>query len=586
MENKGLGILALALAAWLSSASQLAFAAPNPEIAPETEETAEETTEKTGLSTPDLEDNVAGSYLSGRFARAHGDIDEAARYLRRVLDRQPDNMGIAAQLQGMLLLQGKIDEASIIARQIRDNDARDPLADLLLAVHALRAHKLDEASAVLAQAGANGNLQLWVPLLQGWVDIERGTFQKPLTQQAFEIDIGRALPLVNYHLALVNARAGFTEAATTNFRDALQNPQEVAPRMMMRAIDFYRRNQQPAAALEPVIKQFEDSAAQYADEGDLPQLSTAADGVAEVLYSMGSIMFAAGVVNDAAIYLQLAAYIKPDMAEAHLALGDAFGQLGQFKRSNIAYENVTPGDELHARAQLHIAVNYDRMSRTPEALALLDKIAAKNKENADALITKGDLYRIHGEYEKAVKTYNQAISRMGELEAADWPVLFARGSCHERLGNWPSARKDLQAALTLKPDQPEVLNYLGYAQLERGENVEEAQAMIARAVEARPNDAQIVDSMGWMLFLKGDYEASLGYMEKAAELLPTDATVNDHLGDVYWRLDRKTEARFQWERALNCKPDAKLAATLQKKLKDGLPDSATVASSVSASAAP
>ncbi len=140
--------------------------------------------------------------------------------------------------------------------------------------------------------------------------------------------------------------------------------------------------------------------------------------------------------------------------------------------------------------------------------------------------------------------------------ANDWPVLFARGACLERLGKWALAEKDLRRALELKPDQPDVLNYLGYGWMERRLNLADARAMIEKAVKARPDDAEIVDSMGWALYLQGDFQHATEYLEKAVELLPGDATVNDHLGDVYWRLGHKTEARYQWERSLSFSPDS------------------------------
>ncbi|NCY24514.1 MAG: tetratricopeptide repeat protein [Alphaproteobacteria bacterium] len=484
-------------------------------------------------------------------------------------------MAVAVQLQGMLLMQGKVSAAAEVAAAIKASGTRDPLSDLVLAMQALHDNKIDDTVKVLESANQNGNLQLWVPLLLGWVNYERGQVTKPLTLDIFSIDIGRASPLINYHMALINERAGFIEAATANLAKAAEDPRLAPPRIMQRLAAFSEAHDNPKE-LAAVLQAYQPTGDE--PQTALPVIGNARDGVAEVLYTMGGIMFSAGVVNDAAIYLQLAAYVKPDMGEAQLALGDAYSQLQQYARSNAAYENVTPQDELYGRAQLHIAVNYDRMGREKDALALLDKLAAQDKDNADALITKGDLHRIHGRYQEAINTYNKGLARIGELSSDDWPVLFARGSCLERLGRWPEARKDLQAALDLKPDQPDVLNYLGYAQLERGENLAAAQAMIARAVEARPNDAQIVDSMAWVLYKQGNYEESLAYMEKAVEMMPSDPTVNDHLGDVYWRLGRKTEARFQWQRSLSYSPDAKLESSLHKKLKQGLPPAPTMAS--------
>lgn len=571
MKYKAIFTPALAMF-WLLGTSPLAYAAtpeePSVEIdEPEDMALAAEDADTGQAESVVIARHVTGSYLSGRYARAHGHVDQAVNHLLRVHREQPDNMTVAVQLQGMLLLQGKMQNAAEVAAAIKASGTRDPLADLVLALHALRMGKVEEAARVLGAANDNGNLQLWVPLLLGWVQYEQGQVKQPLTTSIFDIDIGRAAPLINYHLALINERAGFPEAAVQNLAKAGEDPRLVPPRIMQRIALFSAQHGNPPQ-LASLAQQYQQP------EGSQPEplvIANARDGIAEVLYTMGGIMFSAGVVNDAAIYLQLAAYVKPDMGEAHLALGDAFSQLQQYERSNAAYENITPQDSLYGRAQLHIAVNLDRMGREKDAVKRLDKLAAQNTDSADALITKGDLYRIHGRYREAIDTYNKGLARVGELSASDWPVLFARGSCLERLGRWPEARRDLQAALELKPDQPDVLNYLGYAQLERGENMAAAQAMIARAVEARPNDAQIVDSMGWVLYKQGNYEEALAYMEKAVEMIPSDPTVNDHLGDVYWRLGRKTEARFQWERSLSYSPEARLAELIQKKLKQGLP---------------
>jgi Flp pilus assembly protein TadD len=201
-------------------------------------------------------------------------------------------------------------------------------------------------------------------------------------------------------------------------------------------------------------------------------------------------------------------------------------------------------------------------------------------DSIDAWVTKGDLLRIHGHFADAVVAYSEPLKRLPELGDDAWAILFARASCLDRLGKWPEAEKDLQQALVLKPDQPDVLNYLGFTRLEHGESLQEAGVMIAKAVKARPNDAQIVDSMGWVLYLQGAYQEATQYLEKAVELLPGDPEVNDHLGDVYWRLGRKTEARFQWERSLSFSPQDKLSNSIHKKLKEGLPPPNTMADSI------
>ena len=517
--------------------------------------------------------SVTGSYLSGQFLRSRGDVDSAITELRRVHQNTPDDMNVAVQLQGMLILQGEFDEAIDLAEEIENSDVDDPLADLLLALGEIKDNDLEEATIILDNANQGDNPQLWVPLLAGWVDVSRHQLQKPLTIDGLGMDVGRAAPLINYHLALINSQAGFKDAAAKNFKAAIENPQNPPARIMAMLLKFYDKNDAPEI-LAPLVNSYMQT---HPTAVAAPIINTPNDGVAEVLYTMGGIMYGAGVVNDAAIYLQLASFIKPDMDEAVVALADAFSELRQYERSNATYAKIPSASPLYAKAQLHIAVNFERMGQLPEALKHLDTLA-KTSQDTDILVTKGDLLRFHSRFSEAVATYTEALKRLPAKGEDNWSVLFARAACLDRMGKWSDAEKDLQAALVLKPDQPDVLNYLGFARLERGEMLDEARAMISKAIAARPDDAQIIDSMGWALYSQGQYKDAAEYLEKAVELLPGDPTVNDHLGDTYWRLGRKTEARFQWQRSLTFNPEEKLANVIQKKLKEGLPATAAMAS--------
>src|SRR5690606_19953725 len=223
------------------------------------------------------------------------------------------------------------------------------------------------------------------------------------------------------------------------------------------------------------------------------------------------------------------------------------------------------GTRYYLPAQLHIAVNKERLDKLDESTALLDKISDKYPNRYETLTVKGDLLRMHGKFAAAVAAYTKALSRLPKLEKEHWVILFARGVCVERQGKWVMAEKDLEQALQLNPAQSEVVNYLVYSWLTRNERIQEAHDMLETAVAKRPNDAQIVDSMGWAMYLLGHYDQAATYIEKALELIPSDPTVNDHLGDVYWRQGRRTEARFQWERSLYYSPEEELTKTIHKK---------------------
>ena len=182
----------------------------------------------------------------------------------------------------------------------------------------------------------------------------------------------------------------------------------------------------------------------------------------------------------------------------------------------------------------------------------------------------GDLLRGKDRFAEAEAAYTRAIQRLPKVERSDWRLLYARGITYERTKRWPQAEADLLKALELEPDQPFVLNYLGYSWVDQGLNLDRAKAMLHRAVELRPDDGFIVDSLGWAYYRLGESDKAVTYLERAVELEPGDPVLNDHLGDVYWRVGRQREARFQWQRALTFKPEPDAVAAIQAKLANGL----------------
>jgi len=167
--------------------------------------------------------------------------------------------------------------------------------------------------------------------------------------------------------------------------------------------------------------------------------------------------------------------------------------------------------------------------------------------------------------------YNKVASKLGgEIPADYWQIHYVRGMSYEQLGEWEKAEADLLAALDFDPDNPYVLNYLGYSWADMGINLERSKEMIQQAVRLRPQDGYITDSLGWVLYRAGDYMDAVPHLEKAVELLPYDPVINDHLGDAYWKVGRRLEARFQWERARNHSEDQELIDTIADKMINGI----------------
>jgi tetratricopeptide (TPR) repeat protein len=521
-----------------------------------------------------VNEGFAGNYLSGRFAQSSGDVPDAIHFLGQAHGNNPDDIEVTSQLQATYLLDGHVEEATKLAEEVQKAGKKDAISSLLLTLRAVKQNDLTKADAALAPAFDTDSGQLWLPLVSAWLDIGQKRLTKPVTIESLSTDVGRATAVVNYHLALINAQAGFKDAAIQNFKNAIENPKNPPERVMEALLQFYNKNDSPEA-LTPIVNAYREANPDSDLDDQTPPVASVQDGVAEVLFTMGSIMMSADATQDAVIYLRLALYVRPDFSVAAVTMGDAYSELQQMTKSNDAYAVVAEKSRFYTSAQLHIAMNLDHMNKFKDALALLDKMAKANPADSLALTTKGDLLRGHSKYAEAIEAYNQALSRVPADSPAQWPILFARGVCFERQGKWSASEKDFQKALAVHPDQPEVLNYLAYSWLQRGEHIDEARAMIEKAVKARPNDPEIVDSMGWALFLAGQYNDAAPFIEKALESLPSDATVNDHLGDVYWKQGRKTEARYQWERSLSFSPEAPEAVTLRKKLKEGLPETST-----------
>jgi Flp pilus assembly protein TadD len=197
-------------------------------------------------------------------------------------------------------------------------------------------------------------------------------------------------------------------------------------------------------------------------------------------------------------------------------------------------------------------------------------MAGEKTSRPEALVNLADLLRSKKRFSESVEAYDAAIERIGTIGKRHWTLLYSRGIALERSSQWLRAEEDFITALRLKPDQPYVLNYLGYSWVDQGINLARAQKMIERAVELRPNDGYIVDSLGWVLYRLGDFPRAAKQLERAVELRPQDPTINDHLGDAYWRVGRAAEARFQWRRALSLDPEPDQVSTIRDKISNGL----------------
>jgi tetratricopeptide (TPR) repeat protein len=275
--------------------------------------------------------------------------------------------------------------------------------------------------------------------------------------------------------------------------------------------------------------------------------------------------------NDLALtLLQLGRYLDPHNDVIPLLIGQLLDNANQHAAANQYYANIPVSSPMHAIASIRVAQNFDAMGNRPEAIKELGAIVAANPTDRAAITSLAELYRVDKQYDQAAKLYSQALALDKVNHAGDWVLYYERGIAYERGKEWDKAQPDFLTALKLNPNQPQVLNYLGYTWVDKGENLDEALDMIQKAVKATPTDGFIVDSLGWAFYKLGRFTDAVNTLEQAVQLKPNDPQINDHLGDAYWKAGRKLEAHFQWNVAASLSPDETLKAELTKKQADGL----------------
>lgn len=520
-----------------------------------------------------------GSYLAGRFARNERDLGAAADFLVRALEIDPDNHDLRAQAFGALVAAGRIEESLPLAEDLVAVDPSAPWPGLVLALTDLRAGNTTGARGHLAELSNSGYNALLVPLIESWLTFAEGDVAAAQGILGSMPDSGGFQAFRALHQGLMYDIGDETAAAEAAYKVAA-GAQPGAFRVAQALGGLYERTNRPDLAREvyqafidvnPDTPWLEDTMATLGTRpAPAPLIDDAVDGAAEVLFGLANALQGEDESEAALAYARLADHLRPDSDVTALLLGEVFELQGRPAEAIEAYRRVAPESPLAWTARLRVAVSLDDLERSPEAIADLEAMAAERPNRADPWVTIGDLRRGAEQWVEAAAAYDKAIALSGDAAPRHWRLYYARGIALERSTQWPRAEADFLKALELEPDQPYVLNYLGYSWVDKGINLGQALDMIENAVDQRPNDGFIVDSLGWAHYRLGDYREAVRHLERAVELEPNDPTINDHLGDALWHVGRHAEAEFQWRRALSLEPDETLATAIRSKLERGL----------------
>lgn len=527
----------------------------------------------------------AGGYLAGRHARLENDSSAALRYFQRALEDDPDNPELLGRALMAALAQRDITLGTEFAERLLVADPESPIALLTLSVAAALAGDWTSVPEIIDRSPQTGLNRYMVPLLTGWSRM--ATSDQDGALQALEPLAGNSVfaSTHDFHSGLMAELFGRKQAAESGYAGALSALRGGSLRVVIAAGGFYHRNDRLDEAraiydsfldLNPDTT-FLDPAYRGLDTGEPPAMLVrdAKDGIAEALYGAAISLFQENALEPALVYNQLALSLRPDFDVGLMLLGDTLTAMDQVDAAVDAYRAVPDGSPLKWAVRLRTANGLAELDQIDAAAEQLRIMARERPERADPLIALADMMRVDQRYDEAIEAYDQAFARIPTLENRHWPLLYARGMSLERAKQWERAERDFLRALELEPDQPLVLNYLGYSWVEMGRNLEQAREMIEKAVEQRPNDGYIVDSLGWVLYRLGEFEDAVRFLERAAELRPNDPVILGHFGDSLWQVGRRAEARFQWRRALSFDPEDELIESLERKIDEGLTDEDT-----------
>lgn len=522
---------------------------------------------------------VAGPYLSARQAEARGDIGEAARLYAETLARDRDNEDVLERAMIHQIAAGLVPDGIALARRYEEVKPGHHLGVLALAADALRKGHPDDAREILGDGGTfvGQVMAAWSAYGDGDTDQARAIL---VGMEATDANGRPGQIVAAYHLGLLEAADGDDEAAI----EAFIRTEEMANGGTLRLAELHARALarlgRKGEALNVIAERLAGTygnvglslLAEEIEAGDVPDLlvDTAEQGAAEVLFGVSGLLARGRNRLIALAYSRLAVHLYPELTEAKLLIAQVLDQDGQYDLAVAAYGAVPETAPEALNARIGMAEAMQAGGQVEDGIAEMRATIEAYPDVLEAHTALGDMLRRESRFEEASVAYDGAVRLIRKVEPHHWALFYQRGITFERSKKWELAEADFRQALELNPDQPEVLNYLGYSLVEFGLKLDEAEQMIEKAVEQRPEDGYIVDSLGWVLYRFGEFDRALKQLERAVELRPVDPVINDHFGDALWMVGRKIEARFQWKRALSFEPEEKDAVRMRRKLDVGL----------------
>lgn len=527
--------------------------------------------------------SALGNYLAGQIARSGSDSRDAAAFFAEALKRDPTNETALEAAFISEMASGDFSSAVAHAETLSKEGKAGSFAMAVLGTRAFKAKNYAEALTDFGNLGSNPVAELSSMLARAWTMLAQGKGQEAVDS----IDVGRhvqwAQEYVRFHRALIADLAGKPDVAQLDYdailksdkrtlRFALAAARHAAHQGDIKLARTILKDHTEASGGEghPVVRALMKSLDTEAGRGFL--ITSPSEGLAEVFYGLGEALAGDGMVRESSVYLQTALMVEPKFDFAIAALANVHEATHHEADAIADYERIERKNAFGVAIEVRRAIDLNTLDRVDEAKALLERVIADHPTEVEPVEVMGNILRSRKDYDGAIAAFTRAIELIRKPEKRHWAFWYSRGTCYERVKKWPLAEADFKRSLELAPDQPIVLNYLGYSWVDQNVHLKQGMALIERAVQLKPDDGFIVDSLGWAHYRLGNYKEATRYLERAVELRPDDPTLNDHLGDAYWHVDRKREAKFQWEQALTLKPEPEDVERIKAKIANGLFD--------------
>ncbi|MER9725284.1 MULTISPECIES: tetratricopeptide repeat protein [unclassified Mesorhizobium] len=531
--------------------------------------------------------SFSGAYLAARIAEGDNDLDNAIAYYKQALAFNPGDTSLQQSLMLSLIAQGRFEESLVYADKLKAVPDVERFSRLALAVDSFHKKDFTKAQYWLKLSLESDLDRLISGVMSGWAQEGAGdptgamaSIDKLQGPDWFGL-------FKSFHRALIADAAGLSDKADALYDATLTDVTAggAAPETWMRNAQAYasflarKGNKNKALYVLDKAEAFApgkldiQALRDRISKGDKiePFVANPSEGAAEILLDLAIALNRGGGEPFVRLYLQYALALKPDSDAALVQLAAVAEQLKDGEGAIALYSRIPASSPLKELSDLQLGLNLADLNRHDEAIAHLKAFVEAHPDDMRAYLALGGVYASKEDFRSAATLYDKAVAVLKTPTNANWNIYYQRGIAYERLKEWPKAEPNFLKALELFPDQPQVLNYLGYSWVDMNMNLKEGLAMIQKAVDLRPSDGYIVDSLGWAYFRMGRFDDAVREMERAVSLKPEDPVLNDHLGDAYWRVGRKLEATFQWNQARDLKPDPDVLAILQQKLMKGLP---------------